>query len=210
LPAAVFRKAWAGALVLAATRACAQDASARFKVAELPGQEVWHDAYTLILTNPSDIAHARDLVSRGLAAGEAIVVARIAAGLDQLNRNWGVQGAPPWHWHISQFLNFADATVEILDGTPTGVEVDPAGWAAYPGLIGFWGYTVVAELPPATCYANCDGSTAAPILNVNDFSCFLNRFATQDQSANCDGSTTPPMFNILDFQCFINHFASGC
>jgi len=28
------------------------------------------------------------------------------------------------------------------------------------------------------CYANCDGSTAAPILNVADFSCFLNAYAT--------------------------------
>ena len=31
---------------------------------------------------------------------------------------------------------------------------------------------------PAPCYANCDGSTAAPVLNVLDFSCFLNRFAS--------------------------------
>ena len=27
------------------------------------------------------------------------------------------------------------------------------------------------------CYANCDGSTIAPILNVLDFNCFLNRFS---------------------------------
>src|SRR5690348_545621 len=27
------------------------------------------------------------------------------------------------------------------------------------------------------CYANCDASTIAPILNVNDFTCFLNRYA---------------------------------
>jgi hypothetical protein len=34
---------------------------------------------------------------------------------------------------------------------------------------------------PATlsvlCYPNCDNSTVAPVLNVLDFSCFLNRFA---------------------------------
>ena len=29
----------------------------------------------------------------------------------------------------------------------------------------------------SACYANCDGSTTAPVLNVLDFSCFLNRFA---------------------------------
>jgi hypothetical protein len=26
-------------------------------------------------------------------------------------------------------------------------------------------------------YANCDGSTSAPILNVDDFTCFINEFA---------------------------------
>lgn len=28
-----------------------------------------------------------------------------------------------------------------------------------------------------SCYSNCDNSTAPPILNVNDFLCFLNQFA---------------------------------
>src|SRR5262249_46161837 len=27
------------------------------------------------------------------------------------------------------------------------------------------------------CYANCDGSTTVPVLNVNDFVCFQTRFA---------------------------------
>ncbi len=62
----------------------------------------------------------------------------------------------------------------------------------------------------ARCEANCDGSTAAPILNVNDFSCFINSFAAQDPYANCDHSTTVPQMNVLDFACFINKFAAGC
>ncbi len=61
-----------------------------------------------------------------------------------------------------------------------------------------------------SCYPNCDGSTAAPILNANDFQCFLNRFASSDSSANCDGSTVPPVLNANDFQCFLNTFAAGC
>ena len=32
----------------------------------------------------------------------------------------------------------------------------------------------------AAGYANCDGSTTAPILNVNDFVCFQQRFAAED------------------------------
>ncbi len=62
----------------------------------------------------------------------------------------------------------------------------------------------------ASCYANCDASTAAPVLNVNDFNCFLNRFAGGDSYANCDASTTPPVLNVLDFVCFLNRFAAGC
>jgi hypothetical protein len=60
------------------------------------------------------------------------------------------------------------------------------------------------------CYANCDGSTTAPLLNINDFQCFLNTFAAGGAYANCDNSSIPPTLNINDFQCFINRFAAGC
>jgi hypothetical protein len=69
------------------------------------------------------------------------------------------------------------------------------------------------------CYANCDNSTTPPILNVEDFSCFINEFAAATQLppsqqlthyANCDQSTTPPVLNVEDFSCFINKFAQGC
>jgi hypothetical protein len=62
----------------------------------------------------------------------------------------------------------------------------------------------------APCYANCDGSTVHPILNVDDFSCFINRFAAGDPWANCDNSTVAPVLNVDDFACFINRFAAGC
>ncbi len=64
--------------------------------------------------------------------------------------------------------------------------------------------------PPPPCYPNCDGSQTPPILNVLDFSCFLNRFAAGDSYANCDNSTVPPVLNVLDFSCFLNAFAAGC
>jgi hypothetical protein len=60
------------------------------------------------------------------------------------------------------------------------------------------------------CYANCDGSTIAPVLNVNDFLCFQNRYAAGDSYANCDGSTAPPILNVNDFTCFLNRYAVGC
>jgi hypothetical protein len=60
------------------------------------------------------------------------------------------------------------------------------------------------------CPANCDESTVAPVLNIDDFTCFINKFALGDPRANCDCSTTEPVLNIDDFTCFINSFALGC
>ena len=61
------------------------------------------------------------------------------------------------------------------------------------------------------CYANCDGSATPPYLNVNDFTCFLNKFAAGDMYANCDESfNPPPILNVNDFGCFLARFAAGC
>jgi hypothetical protein len=62
----------------------------------------------------------------------------------------------------------------------------------------------------ADCTTNCDGSSVLPVLNANDFQCFLNAFAAGQSYANCDGSTTPPVLTGNDFQCFLDKFAAGC
>jgi hypothetical protein len=71
----------------------------------------------------------------------------------------------------------------------------------------------------SSCYANCDGSTVEPILNVDDFTCFINEYAAAQSLpheqqlthyANCDSSTTAPALNVDDFTCFINQYATGC
>jgi hypothetical protein len=74
-------------------------------------------------------------------------------------------------------------------------------------------YPVAAQVPTivtAPCYANCDGSSGVPILNVNDFLCFQNLYAQGSSLANCDNSTTEPTLNVLDFICFQSAFATGC
>jgi hypothetical protein len=63
---------------------------------------------------------------------------------------------------------------------------------------------------PVQCYPNCDGSLTPPVLNVNDFVCFLQKFAAGDPYANCDGSTMEPVLNIIDFTCFLQKFSAGC
>ncbi len=76
--------------------------------------------------------------------------------------------------------------------------------------IGWINLDDAAHFVGLSCYANCDGSVTPPVLNVLDFSCFLNKFAAGDPYANCDGSSTPPALNVLDFSCFLNKFAAGC
>ena len=71
-------------------------------------------------------------------------------------------------------------------------------------------FKLVGYACTSSCYANCDGSTAAPVLNVNDFICFQAKFAAGDSYANCDGSTAVPVLNVNDFICFQQQFASGC
>jgi hypothetical protein len=81
-----------------------------------------------------------------------------------------------------------------------------------PGGVG--GQSIVdlgaCEFEGTTCYGNCDTSAIAPLLNVNDFQCFLGRFAAGDPYANCDGSTNAPTLNVNDYVCFANQFAAGC
>ena len=79
-----------------------------------------------------------------------------------------------------------------------------AGGITSPGLA-FWGCPL--QLP---CYPNCDASTIPPILNVNDYICFINRFGAGDSYANCDASTLPPVLNVIDYVCFTNRYAAGC
>lgn len=71
-------------------------------------------------------------------------------------------------------------------------------------------YEALLWSKPLPCYSNCDGSTTTPVLNINDYVCFFNRYATGDSYANCDLSTTPPILNINDFQCFLGRYATGC
>jgi hypothetical protein len=80
-------------------------------------------------------------------------------------------------------------------------------------------FVITGHVVDPPCYANCDGSTVPPILNVEDFTCFINEFAQAQllpheqqlmHYANCDQSTTPPVLNVEDFSCFINRFAQGC
>jgi hypothetical protein len=67
------------------------------------------------------------------------------------------------------------------------------------------------------CEANCDASETAPVLNINDFLCFVNEYSkalgASDKAAsyaNFDKSVAAPVLNVNDFVAFMNAFAAGC
>jgi hypothetical protein len=125
----------------------AHDCPVYFIVAEWPGLIFHGDSYVLPLTDPKDIAQARRLIAEGPEIGSAIAGARIAAGADGINRDYLAPDAPAWSWHVTEFLGFTDSTLEILDGWPGYVEHDVEEWIRMTdGMIGFWAYTVIAEL----------------------------------------------------------------
>jgi hypothetical protein len=120
-------------------------------------------------------------------------------------------------------------TVETLGNTPGGWIVNTFRLSSYAPVsnqvrVRFQAYNQTGGVTEAgidafkivgypctqTCYANCDGSTTVPVLNVLDFTCFLQKFAAGNSYANCDNSTTPPVLNVLDFTCFLQKFAAGC
>ncbi len=102
----------------------------------------------------------------------------------------------------------------VPDGTLTRWGADPDVPVLVPPaafLVDFIdGGSAGATIVVGGCYANCDGSSAAPLLSANDFQCFLNKYAAGNAYANCDGSTGSPVLNANDFQCFLNAFAAGC
>jgi hypothetical protein len=106
----------------------------------------------------------------------------------------------------SRFLDAVSATGDPVGRVTTSTVGATTGTVSSIGLV----TRFLVEPVPAACYPNCDGSSVAPILNVLDFNCFLNKFAAGDTYANCDGSTVPPVLNVLDFNCFLNKFAAGC
>src|SRR5262245_45505057 len=94
------------AAVILATASSAAAAPIEFLVAERPGHEIHGDSYVLVLSAQADIDHARDLITKGTAAGATIAVVKIAVGADGRNRDVRAPGEPLWAWHQTAFAGF--------------------------------------------------------------------------------------------------------
>jgi hypothetical protein len=125
------------------------------------------------------------------------------------------------YWYDVQVTGGDPTTPYVMDGL---VNADGNAMNLFLDAIGFnpirygtpqrglaFPFEVIGEqVGGGGCYANCDGSTVEPVLNVADFSCFLGKFAAGEPYANCDESTVEPVLNVADFSCFLGKFAAGC
>jgi hypothetical protein len=113
-------------------------------------------------------------------------------------------------WSVPpQGIDAAALAFAPFGGTPTSPMLYAGGEFMSAGGSRSWFLASLTGCPP-TCEPNCDGSTTVPILNVLDFTCFLQRFSAGDPYANCDASSAPPILNVADFACYLQRFAAGC
>lgn len=136
--------------------------------------------------------------------GEGGIFAVIVNGVEVGSVAAGeVTNSAPKYGHFTVNWNAAAASTYTIGLRITRPYVSPGELYQYVD-----NFTMVQA--GGACYPNCDGSTAPPILNALDFTCFLSKFAAGDTYTNCDNSTAPPVLNALDFTCFLSKFAAGC
>jgi hypothetical protein len=163
---------------------------------------------TLVYPSPTPLA----TVLEGLAPGSSAFLSGTA---ENCSGTHPVGFAPG-----SQSGTAVISGTTVTYGLTISFGIDAAGVASFnltdvtltPTIIGYFVFdsgsaTITRQY---VCPANCDGSTSEPVLNVQDFGCFLNKFASGDAAANCDCSTAEPVLNVQDFACFLNQFAAGC
>jgi len=63
-------------------------------------------------------------------------------------------------------VNIGDLAIDPVNNTITAGTFGRGAWRAN-----------LRPAAPPVCYANCDGSTTPPVLNVSDFICFQSQFA---------------------------------
>jgi hypothetical protein len=121
-----------------------------------------------------------------------------------------VDGAAPWASHTTTITGATTSQLRLNNAAGIGCDDQGSFTCTFGNACGSVSTGSWAMRVANCCYANCDLSTTPPVLNVLDFTCFLQEFAAGSAYANCDGSTTAPVLNVVDFTCFLQKFAAGC
>jgi hypothetical protein len=161
------------------------------------GSSTSNPATVVVVGNPSITQQPQDVTVPLGSPASFMVVANNATGYQ-------------WYQDTNIIVGATDATYSIASVADGDAGVYNCTVTGDCGASNSVGATLTISTPPPPCYANCDQSTTPPVLNVGDFTCFLQKYAAGDPYANCDQSTTPPVLNVGDFTCFLQKFAAGC
>jgi hypothetical protein len=113
------------------------------------------------------------------------------------------------------FRQFGSSEFEFL----TSITAHPGGGVFVGGLTAgniagpsFGGNDAfLARYTIDSCYADCDQSSGAGVLDMQDFLCWQDDFvAGNSYACDCDTSTGMLVCDIFDFLCFQNAFVGGC
>jgi hypothetical protein len=157
------------------------------------------------LTDAAPSPSVRGLYSIDLAAQSTTFLAPYPSGETDID---GLAIGNGLAYYVTDGPNTTQASFYVFDpatGNQVGTLPSP-----FTGSGTFSAAAFVGGSTPPGCYANCDESTTTPVLNVADFTCFLQRYAAGESYANCDNSTTTPVLNVADFTCFLQQYAAGC
>lgn len=177
---------------------------------ESEGRMVWYQAppdpktgvWTEHIIDPSvDFVHTFQVTDMDRDGRPDVAFAEMAQSVRRRVGYYANPGnAGPWRLVLASTEGSHNIRVADLDNN---------GW---PDIVGanWQGPPAVAWFQTPYCYANCDGSTAAPILTAADLTCFMDRYMAGDPRADCDGRATTPVLDIHDFQCFLTRYAAGC
>jgi len=193
-----------------------------FLVAEVSDQPHYNDSYVLPLTDPCDIAYARKLVEFGAYTSPETSAGIVNAPIDRWDPNNGINknrdylqpGIPAWSWYVTGFYDFAELTMEVCDGWPTGVEDSLEGWVGEEGVgqVCFWAYTVVAELGTDLEPWDCDLDISGTV-DMSDLAEIASHWLDSGcchryycEGTDLDGSGE---IDFYDFAIFANYWLAG-
>jgi hypothetical protein len=146
------------------------------------------------------------------AAGSGTPIVAVNAPWPTVSGGNMEQGSPSHEVTVEAYMSSLGGVASVDSFMAEARKQSRASWRREftAGAFNDWARGAFGMGGATPCYANCDGSVAAPVLNVADFTCFLQRFEAGDAWANCDGSASTPALNVQDFSCFLQKFAAGC
>jgi hypothetical protein len=163
------------------------------------------DSYVLPLTDPNDIAHARDLIANGPAAGQPWIMIQVACGADNINRNYLSSVKHPWNWHITGFNGFVDTFPPGYYGDPAMIHHACLMTATTQGTNGFSSYTVIAELGqnPKTWQGNLNSDGAVNLADIKILSQYWGSISCTSPSWCSNADINHDHFvNFADLELF--------